>query len=69
MNFNILQKPPPVDDERGWFRWFYRVTEILNEPATSYIKGTYADNTAALAGGLTAGQFYRTSTGVVMVVY
>jgi hypothetical protein len=30
---------------------------------------TYADNTAALAGGLTAGAFYRTSTGVLMVAY
>lgn len=30
---------------------------------------TYADNTAALAGGLTAGAFYRTSTGVLMVTY
>ena len=29
----------------------------------------YADNTAALAGGLTAGTLYRTSTGSVMVVY
>jgi hypothetical protein len=29
----------------------------------------YADNTAATAGGLTAGAFYRTSTGVLMVVY
>ena len=30
---------------------------------------TYADNTAALAGGLTAGDFYMTSTGQVMVTY
>ena len=30
---------------------------------------TYADNTAALAGGLIAGQLYKTSTGQVMVVY
>ena len=30
---------------------------------------TYADNTAALAGGLTAGAFYRTSAGVLMVTY
>ena len=30
---------------------------------------TYADNTAALAGGLTAGDFYRTSSGAVMVTY
>lgn len=29
----------------------------------------YADNTAALAGGLVIGDFYRTSTGVLMVVY
>lgn len=29
----------------------------------------YADNTAATSGGLTAGAFYRTSTGVLMVVY
>lgn len=30
---------------------------------------TYADNTAALAGGLTAGMVYRTSTGVLMITY
>lgn len=30
---------------------------------------TYADNAAALAGGLAAGDFYRTSTGQVMVTY
>jgi len=29
----------------------------------------YADNTAALAGGLVAGDLYRTSTGVLMVTY
>ena len=29
----------------------------------------YADNAAALAGNLTAGAFYRTSTGQLMVVY
>ena len=29
----------------------------------------YANNTAALAGGLTAGDFYMTSTGTVMVTY
>lgn len=30
---------------------------------------TFADNAAALASGLVAGDFYRTATGVVMVVY
>jgi len=29
----------------------------------------YADNASAIAGGLTAGTLYRTSTGVLMVVY
>jgi len=29
----------------------------------------YANNTAALAGGLAVGKVYRTSTGVLMVVY
>lgn len=29
----------------------------------------YADNTAALAGGLKKGDFYRTSTGQVMIVF
>ena len=29
----------------------------------------YADNTAAKAGGLTDGDLYRTSAGVLMVVY
>ena len=30
---------------------------------------TYADNTAALAGGLTTGQLYKTSTGEVRITY
>lgn len=30
---------------------------------------TYADNAAAITGGMTAGAFYRTATGVVMVTY
>jgi hypothetical protein len=30
---------------------------------------TYADNTAALAGGLTANMVYRTSTGALQIVY
>lgn len=29
----------------------------------------YADNTAAKSGGLTDGKLYRTSAGVLMVVY
>jgi hypothetical protein len=49
----------------------------LERPRNVYLGGTvkapnlgvYADNAAAITGGLAAGDFYRTSTGVVMVVY
>jgi len=36
------------------------------EKSTSNLP-TYADNAAAIAGGLPIGDFYKTSTGVVMV--
>ena len=39
-------------------------TGVLN-----YVTPVYADNTAALAGGLVAGDQYKTSTGVRMEVY
>ena len=29
----------------------------------------FADNTAAMAGGLVAGDMYRTAAGILMVVY
>jgi hypothetical protein len=41
----------------------------LDTRAPALTLSTYANNAAALAGGLTAGEFYKTSTGVVMVVY
>lgn len=41
--------------------------------STGYIKlnevPTYANNSAAISGGMTAGQVYRTSTGTMMIVY
>jgi hypothetical protein len=39
-----------------------RIINIANTP-------TYADNAAAKAGGLVDGDVYRTSTGVLMIVY
>lgn len=36
---------------------------------TSIVTDVYPDNTAAILGGLTPGQFYRTATGVVMTVF
>lgn len=44
---------------KQWTDAFNRVTSIP----------TYADNTTAKSGGLIDGDFYRTSTGIVMVVY
>lgn len=45
----------------------------INQQGTSKIKilnlDTYADNAAALAGGLTAGMLYVTPAGVLMIVY
>ena len=51
---------------KGWFG--------IDEPSpTSKLHVTglpeYADNTAALAGGMTAGAFYRTATGELRVTY
>lgn len=42
-------------------------TGIINLATTA--TPVYADNTAAKSGGLTDGDFYRTSTGVMMIVY
>lgn len=33
------------------------------------LNNVYADNAAAIAGGLSEGDFYRTATGEVFVVY
>lgn len=38
-------------------------------PPTISNLSTYADNVAALAGGLIAGQIYMTATGQLMVVF
>lgn len=42
-----------------------RINTLIQNPNLP----VYADNTAAVAGGLSEGEFYRTSTGTVMVVY
>lgn len=58
--FDVLQKPPPDTDERGWFRWFYRVGEILNgklwddvypTSVTTGVGGTAPSMTAYRPGG------------------
>lgn len=50
--------------------WIDRL--IINNAGKFTLPGgltTYADNTAALAGGLTAGDLYKTAAGVVMITY
>ena len=41
---------------------------ILNASSLGSSLSTYADNTAAVAGGLSVGDFYKTATGEVRVV-
>ena len=49
-------------------RWADMVSSKLS---TNLFDGlpVYASNAIAVAAGLSVGQFYRTSTGVVMIVY
>lgn len=50
-----------------WLDDVLRSIERAIQAATLSNLPEYADDTAAGAGGLQPGQFYRTSTGVVMV--
>ena len=50
---------------RDWARYFVAITDAIT---VLTVAGTFADNAAALAGGLTAGQIYQTATGEVRVV-
>jgi len=46
-----------------------KALEIKTNGIINYITPVYADNTAALAAGLTAGDQYKTSTGIRMETY
>lgn len=56
---------PGVTD--AGYRFLLDLAEQLNRSAHGRIP-TYANDTAAKAGGLVAGDFYRTSSGEVRVV-
>lgn len=49
-------------------RQIEEIIHYLNKPEFPALS-EYAGNTAALAGGMKAGQVYKTATGVLMVVY
>lgn len=34
--YDTIQKPPPKDDEHGWYRWYYKVCEVLNKFAAMF---------------------------------
>lgn len=56
---------PGVTD--GGYRWFQEASNKINLSANPQMQ-TYANNGAALAGGLVVGDFYATATGEVRIV-
>jgi len=66
----VIQAPPRTDipgvTEAG-YRFLLDVAKWINKSANSEIP-TYADNAAALAGGLSVGDFYATASGDVNIV-
>ena len=51
----------------GGFKFFVEAVKWLNKSANSEIP-VYADNAAAISGGLSIGDFYHTAAGAVMIV-
>ncbi len=66
----VIMIPPRVDlpgmTDVG-YRFLLDLADQLNKSAHGRIP-TYANDTAAKAGGLVAGDYYRTSSGEVRVV-
>lgn len=56
-------------DQNVWGVQYFKQRPELQWGAIIRNLPVYADNTAAIAGGLTTDTVYRTATGVVMVVY
>ena len=48
--FDILSKPPPEGDNLGWFRWFYRICEILNGQYPWYRTGITTHDISTATG-------------------
>lgn len=57
--------PAPLNRAPG----FKQLEQAINEPLTLPLLPVYANNAAALVGGLVAGALYRTATGQVMVTF
>lgn len=59
---NTLINAEPTGKAVATKEWVQQNKKITGVPI-------YSDNAAALAGGLTAGNLYRTSTGILMITY
>lgn len=58
--------PPPVGPDLNV--WARQVSAYLARIAGTVNAPTYADNAAAVAGGLSVGQMYKTAAGELRVV-
>lgn len=55
-------------DELNYFDFKTKLQVILTELNSIKVYPTYADNSAAIAGGLLVNEIYKTSAGVLNVV-
>jgi hypothetical protein len=67
-----LRPPQLADFPNGTlpaFRYFQQVAQAINGIKTDlHDMETYADNAAAVAGGLSVGEIYKTATGELRIV-
>ena len=52
----------------NWFDFLRKIKVILTELGTTKVYPTYANNAAAIAGGLKVNDIYKTSAGVLNTV-
>ncbi len=55
-------------DKLNWFDFLRKIKEILTGLNAVKEYPTYANNAAAIAGGLSVNEIYKTSAGVLNVV-
>jgi len=67
-----LRPPQLADFPNGTlpaFRYFQQVAQAINSLKTDlHDMETYANNAAAVAGGLSVGEIYKTATGELRIV-
>jgi hypothetical protein len=66
-------RPPQQNEFKGvgiaGFRYMQQIANKINELLTMKNDlGTYADNSAAIAGGLAVGDWYKTAAGAIRIV-